>query len=469
MSIIFKTFRTYKHPYLYDRHTNSLVVLSEEEFQELRNVEIGKLPWEESAIVKKYQDFGMLQENVVEKIEHPETTIVEHYQTTRLHQLTLQVTQQCNLRCEYCAFSGIYRGSRTHSKLRMDWKTAKKAIDFFLARTIEMPTIVIGFYGGEPLLEMELIKKCVEYSKNQIEGKELKFNMTTNGTLLTDEVVDYLVEQNFDLSISLDGSEEEHDANRKFANGKGSFTTIISNIRRIKERYPEYNKKINIMTTINPHSDLGCVLEFFSTDEVFSDRYIMFNPMKETALDVDMSYSQKYYKVRNYEYIKMLFSLVDKLSPKYVSKLMQGATTKFETLQDSLKSRETMVSIMHHNGPCPPGVQRLFVNIHGNLYPCERVNEEAEFFKIGTLDTGFDLDKVRAILNIGQCTENECKNCWGLRKCSLCSYELEVDDKVTREIKIKKCAKIHRSVLFDLHEISVLNEFGFKTEGAKYY
>ena len=68
MSIIFKTFRTYKHPYLYDRHTNSLVVLNEEEFQELRNVEIGKLPWEESTIVKKYQDFGMLQENVVEKI-----------------------------------------------------------------------------------------------------------------------------------------------------------------------------------------------------------------------------------------------------------------------------------------------------------------------------------------------------------------------------------------------------------------
>ena len=251
MSIIFKTFRTYKHPYLYDRHTNSLVVLNEEEFQELRNVEIGKLPWEESTIVKKYQDFGMLQEIVVEKIEHPCTQIVEHYLNTRLNQLTLQVTQQCNLRCAYCAYSGIYEGNRTHSCLRMDWDTAKKAIDFFLSRTPETSRVVIGFYGGEPLLEFELIKKCVEYAKSQVEGKEIRFNMTTNGTLLSDEVVDFLVENDVMLSISLDGSEEEHDANRKFVNGKGSFSTIIKNIMRIKDRYPEYDKRINIMTTVN--------------------------------------------------------------------------------------------------------------------------------------------------------------------------------------------------------------------------
>ena len=125
----------------------------------------------------------------------------------------------------------------------MSWDTAKKAIDFFLKRNIELPEIIIGFYGGEPLLEFDLIKKCVEYVESIVEGKKVFFNITTNGTLLTDEVVDFFVEKDFKLSISLDGSQKEHDVNRKFRDGSGSFNTIINNIKRIKTRYPQYNKK----------------------------------------------------------------------------------------------------------------------------------------------------------------------------------------------------------------------------------
>lgn len=175
----------------------------------------------------------MFKANVVEKIEHPGTEIIEHYIKTRIQQLTLQVTQQCNLRCDYCAYSGIYDRNRIHSKLRMSFETAKKAIDFFLERSVERLDIFVSFYGGEPLLEFELIKQCVEYINNQAEGKRINYIMITNGTLLSDKVVDYLVENNFALSVSLDGS-KEHDVNRKFVNGEGSFDTIINNIKRIQ-------------------------------------------------------------------------------------------------------------------------------------------------------------------------------------------------------------------------------------------
>ena len=467
--VIFKTFRTYKYPYLYDRHTNSLTILTEDEFNELREVESGKLPWQQSKVVERYQEFGMLLPNVVEKIEHPSTQIIECYLKSRIVQLTLQVTQQCNLRCAYCAYSGIYEGNRTHSKKHMDWDTAKKAIDFFFERNSETQRAVVGFYGGEPLLEFDLIKKCVQYVNEKVEGKDILFNMTTNGTLLTDEVVDFIVENNFYLSISLDGSEEEHDANRKFANGKGSFETIIKNIQRIKELYPDFDSRINIMTTINPNSDLGCVLEYFSTDDIFNDKHIMFNPMKETMLNTEVTYEQKYYRIRNYEYIKALFALADKLDYKYVSKLTDGLHGHFNRKQEALKRFTSLSPIIHHSGPCNPGVQRLFVRYDGTLYPCERVNEDVDFFKIGTLDTGFDLDKVRAILNIGKVSENECKNCWGIRQCSLCSSEIEFTGDLTRTAKLKACAGKHKSALYELYELCVLNEFGFQSEGAKFF
>lgn len=122
--VIFKTFRTYAHPYLYDRHTNSLIMLSDAEYTELRDVETGKLPWGQSQVVHKFQSFGLMQPNVVERIEHPKSKIIEQYLATRMYQLTLQVTQQCNLRCAYCAYSGIYEGNRTHSSKRMSFGTA---------------------------------------------------------------------------------------------------------------------------------------------------------------------------------------------------------------------------------------------------------------------------------------------------------------------------------------------------------
>lgn len=463
-AVIFKTFRTYKHPYVYDRHTNSIVMVTEKEYRELSQVEKGELPHEQSPVIKKYQEFGMFKPNVVEKIEHPGTEIIEHYIKTRIKQLTLQVTQQCNLRCEYCVYSGIYNRNRTHSNQRMCLETAKKAIDFFLEQNGELSDVIIGFYGGEPLLEFELIKQCVQYAKSKIEGKRIRFNMTTNGTLLSDNVVDYLVENNFMLSISLDGSKEEHDVSRKFANGEGSFDTIIDNIKRIQKRYPEFDKKISIMTTVNPHVDLSCVLEFFSTGEIFADKTIMFNPMKEKDLNRKLTYDNSYHSVRNYEYIKMLFSLVGKLDVKYVSPLVIRSRSTVEQKQKNIHGRMEISPIAHHGGPCMPGVRRIFVRVDGTLFPCERVNEALDYFKIGMLEEGLDLNQIRKILNIGKLTECECKKCWNLRQCALCAGQIEFDTKPSREEKLRECAKNNSRVIFDLYELCVLNEFGLDLE-----
>ena len=170
-SIIFRTFRTYRKNYVYDRHMNAVIAVDEDEFNELRKVEKAELAAEKSAVIAKYQKEGLFKPNVVEKIWHPQTDIVEHHTEKKLQQLTLQVTQQCNLRCEYCIYSGIYDGNRTHANKRMNFEVARKAIDFFLEHSIETSDVVIGFYGGEPLLEFELIRRCVEYANERCEGE----------------------------------------------------------------------------------------------------------------------------------------------------------------------------------------------------------------------------------------------------------------------------------------------------------
>ena len=400
--IVFKTFKTFSNLYVYDRHTNAIYKISDEEYQELYSVELGMIPPSESSVIKDFQDTGILLPNVVKKIEHNSSIIVEQYIDTRCQQLTLQVTQQCNLRCNYCAYSGSYKHNRTHSSKRMSLITAKQAIDFFLEHNSELPEVVIGFYGGEPLLEFNLIKECVKYAISKTEGKTVRFNMTTNGTLITDEVADFLVHNNVMLSISLDGAKKEHDYNRKFINGEGTFDVIIENINKMRNRYPEYDKSITISTTVNPHTDLRCVLEYFSTDEVFNDRSIIFNTMSEIGYSSDIPFIQQYYIARNYEYMKMLFSLVGKLDSKYVSPLFNKTKDELKRKLASINNRELMRTIAHYGGPCLPGVMRLYVRTDGVLFPCERINEMINYYSIGTLENGFDIEKIRNLLNIGQ-------------------------------------------------------------------
>jgi uncharacterized protein len=439
-------------------------MLTDGEYDELSQVETGQLLPEQSPVIKKYQEYGMFMPNVVKKIEHYGTEIIEQYLNTRMNQLTLQVTQQCNLRCEYCAYSGIYDNNRTHSNKRMSFETAKKAIDFFFERNSALADVTIGFYGGEPLLEFELIKRCVEYANSQVEGKRIRFNMTTNGTLLSDDVVDYLVNNDFRLSISLDGSKEEHDINRKFINGEGSFDTIINNIRNIKVRYPEYDKQIMVLTTINPNMDLSCVLEYFSTDDVLKDKYIMFNPMKETSLKSDIRYDEEFTLIRRYEYMKLLFALVGKLDSEHLSPLTYSLKSKIEDNWKIMRKRIRLPSVMHPGGPCLPGVRRVFVRVDGTLFPCERISETLDYFKIGSLEDGFDLSKIRRLINIGQLTENECLHCWGIKYCSICSEQIEFEVEPTKDLKLKECPNSCYRVLSDLYELCVLSEFGFNPE-----
>lgn len=437
------------------------------EYQELRKVEKGELAAEKSPVIRKYQQQGLFHPNIVTAIRHPQTDILEHNAGKRLSQLILQVTQQCNLRCEYCAYSGIYEGNRTHANKNMDFETAKQAIDFFLAHSTENAESAIGFYGGEPLLRFDLIKKCVDYLEASVEGKKLQYVITTNGTLLTEDKMSFFVQHDFSLSISLDGSKEEHDACRKFPNGEGSFDIIINNIKKFEEKYPEYVKEhVRFMTTVNPYMNLGCVLEYFKTSDVINDTKITYNGMSESNLKEETHYQESYYMIRRFEYMKTLLMLIGKLEEQYVSRLMSSTVDNAIRKKKSLHQKKEIGYVEHHGGPCQPGVMRLFVNVAGNFYPCEKTSEEIEFYRIGSLKEGFLIDKMEALLNIGQWTEQECIDCWNLRHCLICANQIELNEsgKLCRECKLKKCADSKDRTEFELYEQCVLKEFGYELD-----
>lgn len=463
--IIFKTFHTYGNYYVYDRHTNSVIVITREEFEELKNVQQGLLQPEESGVIAKYQAQGLFQPNVVREIWHPQTDILEHHAQKRLQQLILQVTQQCNLRCEYCAYSGIYEGNRTHSGKRMSFETAKKAIDFFFDHSVENPDITIGFYGGEPLLEFELIEKCVAYAKTKSEGKTLHFGMTTNGTLLTGSRAEFIVQNEFNLGISLDGSQKEHDACRKFPDGTGSFDLVMRHVEELMERFPEYTKNnVKFFTTVNPFMDLGCVLDYFNASEIINDNAILFNTMVSANLKKEVaSYRESFFQIRNFEYIKMLFSMIGKLDKKYVSRLTIASMERAEQIHKSLHRKTELSPVQYQAGPCMPGVLRLFVRYDGDFFPCERVNENLEYYKIGSIDDGFYLDRMKNLLNVGKLTEEDCKECWNLRHCMICSNDIELhgNEKPCRKDKLEVCKKRKSNTEFDLYQQSILKEFGY--------
>ena len=135
---------------LYDREKNRILALREEEFQALRSLKNGQPLGERGReIYARLNTAGYCEKSSIETILHPQTPIVDAFLSKKVGNLVLQVTQDCNLRCKYCVYSGNYY-NRVHSKHKMSEEIALRAVDFFMERSSAVESPIIGFYGGEP-------------------------------------------------------------------------------------------------------------------------------------------------------------------------------------------------------------------------------------------------------------------------------------------------------------------------------
>ena len=461
-------FRVYDKYVLYDVDTNSIVSIPEQLYsflQRIRNLsddDIQKTIENESQEIcqnlKYLEQQGLLHPlNLNMEIKHIETDVLQELFAGNISMMTLQVTQNCNLRCKYCVYSGSYV-NRKHTMKRMSWETAKAAVDFYYNHTKYSNEVTIGFYGGEPLLELPLIRKVVSYAENIFAGKKLNFNMTTNATLLTEQTITFLLEHSFHVSISLDGPQKIQDGNRVFADKeRGTFETVINKIDLIKKNFPEFMPNITFNAVIDLNKDVSCANEFFLTYETVKDTFVMGNMINDANRKENIAVNMKYVVDALYEEFKVLLYYCADIYKTYHPTLMDGKVKGIKQLYfDRFIAHNSKTQQDCPGGQCLPGAQRFFVNVDGRFYPCERVDESADTYCIGNLETGFNLERISELLNVAKLTENECRNCWAFRLCSQCIAVAEMDGKITKEKRLSNCVAMRHQIEEDIKDYIVL-------------
>ena len=340
-------------------------------------------------------------------------------------QLILNITERCNLRCKYCIFSDAYPYYRNINNNRMDFDVAKKAVDYYFSiikenmerNALRKPTI--NFYGGEPLLEFNLIKQVVEYVRSIYRGDVL-FSTTTNGTLLNNERIDFLIKHNFGLFISLDGPEAEHDRQRVDELGKGTFKIIIKNIKRIKNIYPHYTNCL-ILSTYDYGTDLKRVIRYFDEHRNALPVIGRVNMVSMHATNhydqynekVRKQFSRKLTELKN-DYISQMKVASEQQYSDYLEKLI-GVEYRLIMIRETIRLRDN--AIIRYSGACVPGT-KMSISCDGKIHICEKINEH---FSIGDIYRGLDFDRIEEIIRKydASCLQG-CSECSITRLCSSC-------------------------------------------------
>lgn len=454
---------THNDIYIFDVNTNMISRINERIYRYFSSH--GKkddLTDEDVRIIDNMKDMGMLCPNKIEKINHPMTDFIEDILENSLNRLTIQVTQNCNFRCEYCVYSGSYY-NRVHNNKRMDWDTAKAALDFLEQHSKNSLEINVSFYGGEPLLEIDLIKRCVDYCHVRFKRKKVSFNLTTNASLLNDDAIKYFEKEKFLITISLDGPQKVHDRNRTFADGKkGTYDVVIEKIGRIKEIAPDFLKNVTLNAVLDDENDFSLINEYFANEPIIKDIFVSTNYVNDTnRKDKIIQNNQKnYIEICKEKFIGLMY-LMKRVSKDKVSKLVVREVADIgERIGKRTISKQIIPTITHPGGPCLPGVQRPFVNAYGKLFPCERVNETCNDMCIGNIYEGFDIEAVKRLLNVGQVTEESCKRCWAFNFCTQCGVTADNGEKIAPEVRLEKCDRVRNHVDNLLKDYIVLKECG---------
>ena len=384
-------------------------------------------------------------------------------------QLTIEITQGCNMRCKYCVYSGKYEYERTHSSYTklMPFDVARKSIDYFFSlinskkRTTPHDLCAIGFYGGEPLLGFELIKKCVDYIKQKKTEEKISFTITTNGTLLDDEVIDFFIRNDFRILISLDGPKEEHDRFRVFKNNKGTFDRIWENIIRLKKNKEFFNKNVSFAACYSTPHDLLKIDKFFNDN--FARNSIIVSFVREMGNTYFKNNEAKQQLKRKY---KILFQ-------KYLDTIVDNATTSrycdalfslnlYKAINRDIhsldKRMEGELKIFNISTNCFPG-ERLFVDTDGAFFVCERVNQ---YFSIGDYINGIDFEKVKKIVDLySEFTLKNCLFCEARRFCGLCLSHHYNKNRVEYNSRCKRTRKNLRDILCTYVNLYQVNKKSF--------
>lgn len=287
----------------------------------------------------------------------------------------------------------------------MKWKTAQLAIDIAMREAIKQKdkTLSVYFIGGEPLLAFGLLKEIIFYieKKNEQIGLNIFYSTTTNGTVFTTEIIEFMIEKRVRFKISIDGLEDVHNENRKFVNGVGSYSEV-------KEKLV-YKEEFEKMTGIAVHA---AQLINTNTYTKFSASFRHLHELGFRYIETEINAYQKWNKED-----KILFQQIDEAFEYYISSRNRGQLWVWKFYNDML---EGFVADYLPFFPCKAGLVSLFVTVKGELYPCIETGKK---YMIGSVDKGLDAEYIRKIIKIEKTQNTRCLQCkeYKENKCRICS------------------------------------------------
>ena len=320
---------------------------------------------------------------------------------TVIKALCLHVAHTCNLNCEYCfASQGKYHGDRA----LMSFEVAKQAIDFLIEHSGSRRNLEIDFFGGEPLMNFDVVKETVAYCRSieKEKGKNFRFTLTTNGVLLDDEVIDFANKECHNVVLSLDGRKEVHDRLRKTVNGNGSYDLIVPKFQHFVER--RGNKGYYIRGTFTHNNT-----DF--TNDIFHMADLGFTElsMEPVVCPPDDPYAL------TYDDLPVLFEQYELLAKDMLRREKEGKPITFYHYMLDLNAGPC---IYKRISGCGSGTEYMAVTPWGDLYPCHQFVGNPEYL-LGNVYDGVTNPKVQDEFKLCNAyARPDCKDCWAKLYCS---------------------------------------------------
>ena len=316
--------------------------------------------------------------------------------------LCLHIAHDCNLGCKYCfAEEGEYHGRRA----LMSFEVGKKALDFLILNSGNRRNLEVDFFGGEPLMNWEVVQRLVEYGRSQegLHGKKFRFTLTTNGMLLNDEIMEFCNQEMSNVVLSLDGRREINDFMRPTRGGKGSsYDRIVPKFQKLVEARGHKNYYMRgTFTHANPDflEDIKQMLDLGFTE--LSMEPVVCAPGDPSALtEADLPVVMEQY---------------EKLAELMLARHREGRPFTFYHYMIDLSGGPC---IYKRISGCGSGTEYMAVTPWGDLYPCHQfVGDEA--FKLGNVWDGVTAPEVREeFASCNVYAKPECRDCWARLYCS---------------------------------------------------
>lgn len=315
--------------------------------------------------------------------------------------LCLHIAHDCNLACKYC-FAG--KGEYNGKKDLMSLEVGKRALDFLIENSGNRRNLEVDFFGGEPLMNFDVVKGIVEYgrSKEKEYDKNFRFTLTTNGILLDDDVMEFANKEMSNVVLSLDGRKEVNDEMRPTRNGKGSYDLIVPKFQKLAESRDQMNYYVRGTFT---HNNLD-----FSNDVIhYADLGFKQMSMEPVVSEYDEPYAIKE------EDLPKIMEEYDKLAKEYIKRRKEGRGFNFFHFVIDLNQGPCVAKRL---SGCGSGTEYLAVTPWGDLYPCHQFVGD-EKFMLGNVFDGITKPEICDEFKLCNVYAKEkCQNCFARYYCS---------------------------------------------------